>query len=284
MRVMDSKKILSEVTGSGASMVFSGYEKTKEIYEDVILSELQRLNLKPSACGGLCAGAVGVDTPNLQSSYIDLFCSLGFPRESVMVCNDCEILLNLYPDEPVIAVAAGTGAIIVGRGDSKDIVRYSGWGHLLSDEGSAFYIVGRAFEDLDGEDNCPELYSLFKKETALSSQQEIVEFYRDHIFLKQKIAQFAPLVEQATKTDKIASSILVEAGEKLAYGVSAVAKKILTENKKAFVLLLWGSVLANCATVGEALREKVKEKHNEARIETPKMAALDCVSIIACKM
>ena len=62
----------------------------------------------------------------------------------VLVVNDALVALEAgAPDEPGVVVIAGTGSIAYGRNERNQAARAGGWGYMLGDEGSGYWI-GRA--------------------------------------------------------------------------------------------------------------------------------------------
>jgi N-acetylglucosamine kinase-like BadF-type ATPase len=109
-------------------------------------------------------GASGVDKPSdverLEPHIAKLFT---LPREAVTVANDAHLLaapLQKHEDcDHAIVIIAGTGSICMAfglEGEEKKLVevgRAGGWGWILGDEGSGFYIgrktVRKLLEDWD---------------------------------------------------------------------------------------------------------------------------------------
>src|SRR5262249_61804637 len=67
-----------------------------------------------------------------------------FPRVSIRICTDLDLLLAGAPAGPAIVLLAGTGSAAIGRSTSGEVVRVGGHGPMISDEGSAYDIGRRA--------------------------------------------------------------------------------------------------------------------------------------------
>ncbi|WP_312430152.1 hypothetical protein [Lacrimispora sp.] len=84
---------------------------------------------------------------------------------------------------PAIVLISGTGSIAFARGESGEITRCGGWGHVLSDEGSGFHmgmkVIKEAASHIDGRQNCPVLYQLFAEKSGLTTLDEINVFVND---------------------------------------------------------------------------------------------------------
>lgn len=278
-------KELGIFENKGGTITSASYEVVRGRYHDLIMDSLNAHGLAPENCAGLCLGASGIDTEELHEQYVRMLESLGFDRAVIRAYNDCEVLLNLYTDKPCIAIIAGTGSIIMGKGEDGKIIRYGGWSYLLSDEGSASYIIRKAIEAAlkywDGYGDCAILASLMESETEMRNQQEAATYYISHIKEKEMISQYAPLVEKAAALgDPTALRILYTAAERLFTGVDVVARQ-MNLGDAPYVVLLWGSVLMKNAYVSGHLRELLLERFPNAEIVNLEGTAVDCALDIA---
>ncbi len=272
----------------GGTITSASYETIRERYHALIMGALNAHGLAPEHCAGLCLGASGIDTDDLHEQYVKMLESMGFDRAVIRAFNDCEVLLNLYADKPCIAIIAGTGSIIMGKGEDGKIIRYGGWSYLLSDEGSASYIIRKAIEAAlkywDGYGDCAVLASLLESETEMRNQQEAATYYISHIKEKEMISRYAPLVEKAAAlNDPTALRILYNAAERLFTGVDVVARQMNIGNAP-YVVLLWGSVLMKNAYVSGRLRELLLARFPKAEIVNLEGTAVDCAINIALKI
>lgn len=270
---------LGSFTGEGATLSTSPYEVVKARYHKIVGEALAKLHLSPGDCLGLCLGAAGIDTEELREATLSLILSMGFERARVLAVNDCEMLLAGFPSVNCIAVIAGTGAIAMGKRPGKEApLRYSGWNHLLSDEGSAVYIAEQALrfiiKYLDGNGDCALLAKTVLAAAGLSNQQEISDFYLEHIQQKERIASLALYVDQAAQAgDQTAVAILKSAAAALFEGVSVLARRLGVED--GFTAVLWGSVLTNNAIVSSHLTESITGAHPSAIVRPLRGNPLD---------
>src|SRR5213078_4483038 len=62
-------------------------------------------------------------------------------RSRVLVVNDALIALAAGAgDDPGIVIISGTGSIVYGRNERVEAARAGGWGHMIGDEGSGYWI------------------------------------------------------------------------------------------------------------------------------------------------
>src|SRR4029079_12280276 len=63
------------------------------------------------------------------------------PRSRILVVNDALIALMAGAKEaPGIVIIAGTGSIVYGHNADGEAARAGGWGHMIGDEGSGYWI------------------------------------------------------------------------------------------------------------------------------------------------
>src|SRR4029453_18751567 len=107
---------------------------------DGILEELD-----PSRrAAALCLGIAGVDRPADEQVIRGSLRRLGY-RENARVVNDAAIALVAGAEERVgIVILAGTGSIAYGADRAGNTARSGGYGFLLADEGSGYWLGHQA--------------------------------------------------------------------------------------------------------------------------------------------
>lgn len=280
----EGKEPLEYVT-KGCTLSTSGYERARLCYDEAVLPVLGKQGLRAGDCAGLCIAASGIDSPAQEEECCRIFTEMGFPMEVIAVYNDCEIFLRLSR-EPSLVLVAGTGSIAVGKTADGRIVRCGGWGHILSDEGSAMDMgkrVLRAVGDhMDGRKCCPILHHLFEQQSKITSLAQLDIYVTESIMDKPRIACFAPLAEQAArKGEKAAQEILEECADALFALVRDTFRKASDVSGKPRNLHLWGSVLTQNKEIEMRLRKKCKEAFPELKVDFPGVSALDLALMLA---
>src|SRR5439155_26556427 len=115
-----------------------------------------------------------------------------------------------------VVIVAGTGSIAYGHDGSGHAARAGGWGYLLGDEGSGFWIGRRALaavvRQADGRGPVTQLTGLILDRMGITRPGDLIHetYYRD--LKRQAIAALAPLVQQAHAAgDAVADHILQRA-------------------------------------------------------------------------
>lgn len=177
-RLVTDDVIVAEVSAASASVTAAGPAAAADALDDL----LAQLPPMTASLDAVCAGAAGARTA--PDTY-DLLCAKLAPLTSsgqVVVVDDASLTLPAAGLTDGIAVVCGTGSIAVGswRGASAWA---GGWGYLLGDEGSGYWIVrsairtllARRAQDLPGG---PLQDCLLGAVGVADADQVLAEFYR----------------------------------------------------------------------------------------------------------
>nr|WP_306422763.1 BadF/BadG/BcrA/BcrD ATPase family protein [Paenarthrobacter aurescens] len=85
------------------------------------------------------AGAGGIDTDEDAQALADLIAPHA-PGARITVVHDSRLLLAAGGASTGVAVIAGTGSAAWGKNDAGEEARAGGWGYLLGDEGSGYWL------------------------------------------------------------------------------------------------------------------------------------------------
>lgn len=122
--------------------------------------------------------------------------------------------------------AVGTGVVTLSLGE-KDLARVDGWGNLIGDAGSAYWIGRAALEagmrGYDGRLPRTSLTDLLSKHFA-NPEEAYIELQTNENRVAV-IASFAPEVIEMAETDTAAHDIVQKAGEELALSALTAARR-----------------------------------------------------------
>ncbi|MBU3209322.1 N-acetylglucosamine kinase [Clostridium algidicarnis] len=202
----------------------------------------------------VCLGLAGVEALDIKSTlqiYLEnKFCV------PVKVTNDAEIALaSVLKGEDGILTISGTGSISYGLCNGK-MERVGGWGHLLGDEGSGYYIAIEGFKNMILEEDSNLPYSSLTKAFMKKLNIDKVNDIKGFIYSSNKgdIAAFALIVvEKATLGDQIAKEILINAGKSLALTTYNLYKKLGIKGEVSIGIK--GSILTEVTMVKSAFEE-----------------------------
>jgi N-acetylglucosamine kinase-like BadF-type ATPase len=148
----------------------------------------------------------------------------------VEVCGDEEIALDgAFRGGPGILVVSGTGSIFLGRSADGTMYPVGGWGPVLADEGSGWWIGLEAVRaGFWAKDRGIETSILAEVQNAwgLGSLGEVVEKGNDRP--GPDFAALVPLVVRCAEGgDELARAVLERAGADLAELITLVATKMM---------------------------------------------------------
>lgn len=204
---------------SGAGNLTVAFDTSIENTKEAVLS-LQKLHSGDN-CIYAAFGYAGAETGSLKNAALsELSAFFGTTIKELFITNDA--LLALYSaleGQDGALIISGTGSIGYLK-HKNDAFRFGGWGHLISDEGSGYYIGITAIKYItgaydNGNENTPLKSAVFQK-LAITSHRELIAF--TYGASKAEIASLCTVVEGlAQEKDPQAVAILTKAGEKLAY-------------------------------------------------------------------
>src|SRR6266545_6811473 len=132
--------VLAEARRGGANLQAIGEFEVEKVLYEVMEEAIGDLDIRPSA---ICLGIAGVDRPDDARAVRGIMKRIGY-KAKLLVVNDALVALEAgAPDQPGVVIIAGTGSIAYGRNDRNQAARAGGWGYMLGDEGSGYWI-GRA--------------------------------------------------------------------------------------------------------------------------------------------
>src|SRR3954469_8377178 len=150
--------IVSEGRGPGANLQAAGELEVEKVLHQVMETALGERTTRPAA---VCLGIAGVDREDDRRVVSAIMRRIA-PGSRVLVVNDALVALEAgAPGLPGIVVISGTGSIAYGRNALGAAARAGGWGHVIGDEGSGYWIGRQALaavvREVDGRGPRTEL-------------------------------------------------------------------------------------------------------------------------------
>jgi glucosamine kinase len=133
-RLVEDGRLLAEAEAGAANLAAVGEEQAARELGDL----LGRLAAAPVAVA--CAGAAGADGP-VQRRRMEALLGRLLPGARLLVVHDARLVLAAAGLDAGIVLIAGTGSVACGWDAAGREARAGGWGHLLGDEGSGYWIV-----------------------------------------------------------------------------------------------------------------------------------------------
>lgn len=209
-----------------------------------LLSGLARQFPKPDAV------AIGLPGARLESDRerIRRAAALCWPGTPCLATNDLETALAAQPARrpmPRVLVLSGTGSCCYGQTAGRG-VRTGGWGHLLGDWGSAYWIAVTALRQTlaiyDHTRRWPALGTRFLARLNLNVPEDLIDWAKTAT--KDQMASLAVTVFEADNDgDRHAHAVLGEAASHLGSDAAACARRVAKPRQPVEFILAGGTLL-----------------------------------------
>jgi N-acetylglucosamine kinase-like BadF-type ATPase len=190
----------------------------------------------------ICLGIAGVDREADGRVMRGIMRRIG-ARSRVVIVNDALIALVAGVGEaPGVVIICGTGSIAYGRNAADQAARAGGWGHVLGDEGSGYWIGRRALRAVaraaDGRGPATALTPRVLNHFALAKPSDLIAEIYERQLRHHALAQVARLAQQARdEGDEVATQILEQAAHELVRAARSVVERLgLRDEATSFVL------------------------------------------------
>jgi len=189
--------------------------------------------IRPQPFGAAFLGVAGVVSPTDRQiiHQIAMNLKLASPNK-VGVDHDCRVALaGGLTGRPGIVLIAGTGSSCFGMNEKGDGWRSGGWGELISDEGSSYWLGVQAMimtvRAYDGRGKATVLFDRVMQQLKLEHINEVMHHLYSKGMTRPEIAKLATIVIEAARAgDQVAQQLIQQAVDDLVDCVLAVAKYI----------------------------------------------------------
>ena len=252
--------ILAEGRGSGANLHTAGELAVEKVVHDAMEAAIGGRNLTPAA---ICIGIAGVDRDDEARTVHAIMRRIGY-QSRVLVVNDALIgLVAGARDEPGVAINAGTGSIVYGRNAHGEAARAGGWGHMIGDEGSGYWIGREALAAVmraaDGRGPVTHLTAEILSHFGVDDESRLPRIVYDRELPRVSVAALGPFVQRvAEQGDAVATGVLERAADELALAARSVVTR-LEMRGDAFTFYLAGSIFRVVPWLAEELPRRLVE-------------------------
>lgn len=253
-------RVLAESRGGGANLQAAGELEVEKVLHRVMEEALGR---RPHVPAAICLGIAGVDREEDIAVVHAIMRRIGY-KARIIVTNDALVALVAGAgDEPGVVIIAGTGSIAYGRNARGEAARAGGWGYVLGDEGSGYWIGRHALRavvrEADGRGRPTALTPKVLAHFGIARAQDLVhEVYYRHL-PPPAIAALARHVEAARREgDPVAVEILERAADELVACARSVTDR-LGMTAEAFPFLLAGGIFEAVPWLVTALQARLPQ-------------------------
>src|SRR3989442_2695008 len=260
--------IISEARGPGANLHAAGELAVEKVLHEVME---QAIGDRPIVPAAICLGIAGVDRGDEAQIVRAIMRRIGY-KSGVLVVNDALIaLVSGARDEPGIVIIAGTGSIVYGRSTAGEAARAGGWGHMIGDEGSGYWIGREALAAVmraaDGRGPDTGLATEILAYFNVADVSRLPRIVYDREMPRMNVAALGPIVQTVAEGgDAVAVRILERAADELVLGAHSVTTR-LEMRGDAFTFYLAGGVFRVVPWVADELPRRLVEVAPRSQVQ-----------------
>ncbi len=219
--------------GGSANIDDVGIPAVQENLRSAVAAACQQAGLPAKPFASVFLGVAGIvsqqDRAEIRQMALNL--NLAMP-EQIGVDHDCRIALaGGLSGRPGIVLITGTGSSCYGRTADGQDWRSGGWGYLLSDEGSSYWLGLQAMKSAvmiyDGRLPSSLLLENVKGALGLVDMNNMMQRLYVQKMARSEIAALGRLVIQAAQSgDRLSEQLIQQGTDDLAACVLAVANRL----------------------------------------------------------
>jgi N-acetylglucosamine kinase-like BadF-type ATPase len=251
-------RVIAEARGPGANLQAAGELEVEKVLHDVMEAAIGDRDVAPAA---ICLGIAGADRHDDAVAVRGIMRRIGY-KARIVVVNDALVALEAgAPGLPGVVIVSGTGSIAYGRNSAGESARAGGWGYVLGDEGSGYWI-GRAalravLRESDQRGPATALTPLLLEHFGVAEAQGLIhEVYQANL-KPTAIGALARCVQAAfTQGDPVAIGILRAAVDELEGSGVSVARRLGLVGEP-FTCVLAGGIFRAVPWLQEELQRRL---------------------------
>jgi len=282
--------VLSLGKGGPSNITIVGVEGLKRSISEAYKNALSKIRARLPRAEILVACLAGVGGPKRRKLALEVLLELNkeleMAKRVILEPDVIAALMSVTLGKEGVVVISGTGSIVFGVNEQGIKVRVGGWGYLIDDEGSAFYIgreaIRIALKFEEGRIKDKRFVEEILRYLNVDTVEEIVDLIAlGHIGVRE-IASLAPVVvELAEEGNGQAKKIITKAVSELVEMVELVIRRL---KLKSPTIGVSGSVLLKSKYVYEIFKNETKKKLPDSNIVRPTHPPLVGALIYAYKL
>lgn len=261
-------QILAEGRGPGANLHAAGELEVEKVLHGVMEAAIGDRPIVPAA---ICLGIAGVDRDDEMQIVRAIMRRIGYKSRTLVVNDALIALVAGAGDSPAIVIIAGTGSIVYGRNGRGEAARAGGWGHMIGDEGSGYWIGREALAAVmragDGRGPDTSLTADILQHFGVTDVSRLPRLVYDRAQPRMAVAALGPLVQVvAEQGDAVATRILERAAEEIVLAARSVTAR-LEMRGDAFTFYLAGGMFRVVPWLTDELPRRLVEVAPRAQVE-----------------
>lgn len=252
--------VIASARGPGANLQAQGELEVEKVLHEVMESALA---IRRASVAAICLGIAGVDRPDDSAIMRGIMRRIG-QKVPTLIVNDALVALTAGAgDGAGIVVICGTGSICYGRDDLGRAARSGGWGYVLGDEGSGYWLGRRALTAVvrhsDGRGPATSLTDRVLAHFRVGSVSDLVQEIHLRDPHRRRIASLGEAVQRAIdEGDVVARGIAEEGAEELVHAAASVAERLGLRGA-IFPFVLTGSIFRIVPAVHDHLLRRLPD-------------------------
>jgi len=251
--------IVSEGRGGGANLHSAGELAVEKAVHEAMEAAIADREITPAA---ICLGIAGVDREDEARTVRAIMRRIGYNALIGLVAG--------ARDEPGIAINAGTGSIVYGRNAAFEAARAGGWGHMIGDEGSGYWIgresLAAVMRASDGRGPETQLTAEILAHFNVDDESRLPRIVYDREMPRVSVAALGPITQRvAEQGDPVAGRILERAAEELVLAARSVATRLEMRGDE-FSFYLAGGVFRVVPWLADELPRRLGEVAPRAQV------------------
>lgn len=238
-------EVLGYCVGKSTNVESNSVECVLANLKEIVEQFLTESGCSLQDCQGVCLGTAGVDTEKSLLEVNEIVKQLHFPCRTLVV-NDAEVALAAETKgEPGALLISGTGSIGYAINRTGETCRVGGYGYLVGDEGSAYWVSRKAIQYIlrafDQTGRKPEMFARIGDALGIREIDQLVDFvYQSN---KAEVAKLALSVVQAFEDDDpMAERIMKSAAAHLSSMAISLGRRLKMKDER-YPLVFSGSML-----------------------------------------
>lgn len=204
-------------------------------------------------------GAGGIDTDDDAAALSALIAPF-VPDATITVVHDTRLLLAAAGATEGVAVIAGTGSAAWGTNAAGESARAGGWGYLLGDEGSGYWLareaVRHSLRRMDAGQPADDLTTELLNYCGLKAPGELIAHFHQGTTRRYWAAASPVIFAAAAKGHKQALALVAQAAEDLA----GMAAKVAGQLTIAGPIVLGSGIGSNVPALQEAFSAQLAQR------------------------
>lgn len=267
--------VLAQTTGDNVNPSSIGREESAARVRAAVRQAISDAHLAPADITAAAAGIAGASDDH-SADWVRNMLQIELPAARIVASSDFEIaLIGAVGERKGIIVIAGTGSAAFGVAADGRKLRQGGFGYLLGDEGSGYWMgreaLAHTLRELDGRASRSEITPRVLKTIGAATAGDVIAWTYQQGVQVRAIAALAPLLIQISEEgDPVAQGYVARAASELANLVRNIQARLdLKDGPIAFA----GGLLETDNRLVEVLMRRLHLKERPRPLHPPAIGA-----------